>query len=87
MLRERDWLPPPHVLVHAVYTLKAVTEQCTGQTLVLHALVSVPCAQTRPLYFDCCTTLREREREPEPQLLVHDVHGDQLLMTQCTCQR
>ena len=59
-MRERVCAPPPHVSVHVVQLLHAVTSQCTGHGPVPHARVSLRLGHVVPPCCTCVVTERDR---------------------------
>ena len=78
-LRVRDCVFPwPHVLVHALHSLQAVTWQSTAHGASSHETVSSSDGHTAPLLRACCVTERARCFLPGPQVcehLLHDPHS------------
>ena len=72
--RERDCVPWPHDLLHAVQRLKALTVQWIGHAPWSQARVSALCGQAAPPLVGC-VSVRERRCEPAPHDVVHVVQA------------
>jgi hypothetical protein len=73
-VRERLWLPLPHVFVHALNALHAVVAQWMGQAPSLQAMVTVRVgSQGAPPLAVSVVTVRTRVLSPVSHDLVHAV--------------
>ena len=88
MVRVRDCEPVPHDLLHVEYAeLHSDNTQSTGHACVLHVCTSVSSGQATPPCMLAVTTVRVRDCEPVPHVLLHVVYdADHWLTTQSTGQ-
>jgi hypothetical protein len=83
-VRVRVCIPPPHIRLHALHSLQALTWQFTGiaQGWVLHARVSLNGGQARPPLVGGWVTVRVRVCIPPPHIRLHALHWLQALTWQ-----
>ena len=82
--RERLFVPPPHVLVHAVNADQADVAQCTGQGPSLQASVSPSAPHTAPPCAAATVTARVRVRVPALHESEQSPHESQGVVVQST---
>ena len=82
--RERLCAPPPHDVVHMVHAEKSPTAQSTGQCCELQPPTSPSGGHAMPPCTEAVATVRLRDREPPPQVVVQSPQGIQLDTAQST---
>jgi hypothetical protein len=82
--RERLCEPPPHVVVHSVHACHVSTTQSTGQCCMLQPVESPRGGQETPPNAAGVATVRLRDMEPPPQVVVQSLHGIHPDRTQST---
>jgi hypothetical protein len=84
IVRERLWLPPPHVFVHVLHVLNSDTVQCTGHPPRLQVPCSVVAPHATPPKPAAVVTVRERDLVPWAQVIVHALQSVHVPITQST---
>jgi hypothetical protein len=83
-VRVRIRVPPPHIRLHSLHSLQALTSQSTGmgQGSLLQARVSMSSGQAMPPLPGCWRTVRLRVWVPPPHVLLHSLQLPQSLTRQ-----
>jgi hypothetical protein len=84
--RERVWVPVPQVAVHSPYVPQSEISQSKGQAVTPHVTTASSEGQPRPPFACCTSTVRERDLEPTPHVLVQVLHEAQEVTVQWTGQ-